>query len=737
MSSESPRPVTADGPQNGDEGGCAVQAATNKPTVTTSAVQQQGVTTSAPFLTSSTTFLYDPPTPKSNSAAAGVMHSTPVVPTPAGLARELWDICERFATVTDSAERIGTDDVWAEINGAFSAMSLQHMSGVDKSPTALASSKKMENWIADQLQQKRRAQLDDLITARSTTPVPPPPPHSGSDGSASLTFSFHAPSASNAHFGHSHHAQHILNNMMQHSPGTPFSPSAQSSMDTVHSQPMHHHSPSNSMDSPLLTSTAYPTVPSPFLAPMQFGAANSIPSMYFPPSVTASTSMPNLSISMPEAQLAAAAAAAAAASLPSPSNFGDLELDHRWASALVDLANMQQQQQQNSGLTLAGGNQPHDLHRNSVPMLPRLITTDLSPGGSHAFTASPTINISRSPTPEPPSDHTRTRSLSASGPSTPSRTKGGQHHRRLSSGGGSPRYHPFHTSPKSSVPDPSLLAPDAAADANLLNPSSLISELALASPSSPASSVGGTSTGGGRRRSRSSEPRSRSTRSLAYDENAVFLKNEQHVFVLHTQTRYKPEITEQDVVELDLDPDSTCHDPSSALWRAVHDDEPYTAETLIEDCEREAEYGFVSTRSGVTTRWIVKFSVDATTDEDSPQPRTEIKPSHPPLQPPSVNPTYTFVHFAPGTIVVNPTYPIGSSKWWRVQECDVKHEHCPGDGSWTARWDEEGEERRPSRVVQHYASCTLRKNQGDFFALGKLARAVRTTKKRSEVLRSY
>lgn len=53
------------------------------------------------------------------------------------------------------------------------------------------------------------------------------------------------------------------------------------------------------------------------------------------------------------------------------------------------------------------------------------------------------------------------------------------------------------------------------------------------------------------------------------------------------------------------------------------------------------------------------------------------------------------------------------------------------------RWDEEGEERRPSRVVQHYATCALRKKDGDFFALGKLARAVRTTKKRSEVLRTH
>lgn len=44
------------------------------------------------------------------------------------------------------------------------------------------------------------------------------------------------------------------------------------------------------------------------------------------------------------------------------------------------------------------------------------------------------------------------------------------------------------------------------------------------------------------------------------------------------------------------------------------------------------------------------------------------------------------------------------------------------------RWDEEGEERRPSRVVQHYATCSLRKKDGDFFSLGKLARAIRTVK---------
>lgn len=430
-------------------------------------------------------------------------------------------------------------------------------------------------------------------------------------------------------------------------------------------------------------SGSYPNAPSPFLSPAQYGNTNA-PNIFFQPAMMATNALPSINFHGFDTQ------GNANGSVSGQSDFGDLEMDHRWTSALIDFAAIQQQgqqqqlehhqmQQQNMAASVAAfaaATNP-DIHR-PAPILPRLVTTDLSPPNQQGFVESPTISLDRPPTPIPGSKlddkHSRTRSLSASGPATPARS----HHRRLSSGSGSPRYHPFQTSPRNSLSDASLLGPEAA-DAALLNPSSLMSDLALTSPSSPASSAGG----GSRRRSRSTEPKTRTTRSLAYDENAVFLKNEQHVFVLHTQTRYKPEITEQDVIEIELDPESPMNDPSSLLCQVVRSDLPYSKETLLEECEREAEYAFMSTRAGLTTRWTVKYSLDRSTDE--PSPRTVIEPAQPVLNPPPVTPTYTFVHFVPGTIVVNPTYPMGSSKWWRVQECDVKHENCPGDGSWTAR----------------------------------------------------
>lgn len=370
-----------------------------------------------------------------------------------------------------------------------------------------------------------------------------------------------------------------------------------------------------------------------------------------------------------------------ASNVPPPS-FGELEVDHRWDMGLIDFAN-----------TFNGGPpapQPpvlDQITRRPSPALPRLVTTDLSP--SSAYNPSPTINISRSPTPEPNSEtHGRSRSLSASSPGSPGRKA--IHHRRLSGGPSSPGFHPYPTTPKTHElsllsPDPSSLFLADSPGAALLSPSILMSEMALtSSPHSPASSNGDPpSRAGSHKRSRSSETRSRAARTIAYDENAVFIKNDQHVFVVHTQTRKKAEITEQDVLEIDLDSDPQSNAPTSALYRAVHQGLPYTEEVLSEDCRINASYAFTSTRAGATTHWLVTFSLDSSMSP--PRPHTHIRPRTPQPNLPH-DAAFTFVHFIPGTIVVSPTFPMGSSKWWRIQECPGRHENCPGDGSWTARF---------------------------------------------------
>lgn len=49
------------------------------------------------------------------------------------------------------------------------------------------------------------------------------------------------------------------------------------------------------------------------------------------------------------------------------------------------------------------------------------------------------------------------------------------------------------------------------------------------------------------------------------------------------------------------------------------------------------------------------------------------------------------------------------------------------DGSWTARYDW-GDKRRPARLVEHYATCPLRKELGYYDGVGRLATAVRALK---------
>ncbi|KAK4058780.1 hypothetical protein OIO90_000226 [Microbotryomycetes sp. JL221] len=103
-------------------------------------------------------------------------------------------------------------------------------------------------------------------------------------------------------------------------------------------------------------------------------------------------------------------------------------------------------------------------------------------------------------------------------------------------------------------------------------------------------------------------------------------------------------------------------------------------------------------------------------------------------------PIYTFIHFHPQDVVVQPAFPIGSPQWWKIQECPRHHHGRPSPSfCWTARTDDpSGEQRRPNRIVKHFSSCkskvdasaAVMKGQGGVgqagWSLEKLAKAIQT-----------
>lgn len=160
-------------------------------------------------------------------------------------------------------------------------------------------------------------------------------------------------------------------------------------------------------------------------------------------------------------------------------------------------------------------------------------------------------------------------------------------------------------------------------------------------------------------------------------------------------------------------------DPSSPLAHVVQRSEPYTAAAFRLDCALSSVYTFYT---AARAPFVVTFSLSGPTISPS---FDEAKPS-----------TYSFLHFLPGDVVVQPSELLGSVAWWRLQECRASHAGYPGSGAWTARFDggegegaaggAEAEKRRPARIYSHFAKCCGkgREDEGPW-SLMKLAKAMK------------
>lgn len=175
-----------------------------------------------------------------------------------------------------------------------------------------------------------------------------------------------------------------------------------------------------------------------------------------------------------------------------------------------------------------------------------------------------------------------------------------------------------------------------------------------------------------------------------------------------TQAKSKVDISENSVTPLILCDDT---DPTTPLARCVYGQVKYSSSLFREDCSRRNTYTFLSDEG--SNSWTVSFS----------QFGVRIQPSTP------SSAIFTFIHFAPGDIVVQPSYPLGSRLWWRQQECQQSHAGFPGEGHWTCRYDGDAQEkRRPIRIIQHFSSCPSARvdeygGQASW-SLGKLAKAI-------------
>ncbi|KDE04691.1 hypothetical protein MVLG_04914 [Microbotryum lychnidis-dioicae p1A1 Lamole] len=670
-------------------------------------------------------------------------------PSPScALATELNTICTRFGDILSRTSQIGVAALASGLRAlSVAAQSIQSLL-VEEAPVIDSSSARsikhelrshhelngdlptsanelqrfwkrtMEDWIAQQLQARGDGPVTSAVSPTNFT-------DSSMQPTNDLKPQLLLDPSNNVTLGSSLLSLQPINPLNLGFSGTatpPFSPyTSPSPHRAMSASPI----PGSASLSPFMPSP-FVLHPSPFLSPFQFAS-------YYAASM----------VPVPSRGLAMPMPSSSGSTTPLATQFGSLEVEesYPWSSRNIgyetnhNATTMTPMVQpttptpfDNSASTPDHSESPGARHLSSSS-LPRLVTTDLSP--STGYTQSPTINISRSLTPDPSSlndsGHSRTRSLLVSESPNP----GGRvsHHRRLSSG--SVRYHPFPTPPRGdSSPHLQGLNDHSLSAIITPSPSSLLSDLTSTTSNSPQSSNESASGAAPqklvkKRRSRSADTRSRTTRSVQYDENAVFSTNSVDVFIVHTQTRSKSEVTEQDVLELELDSEPGANAVRSTLYRTVHSRLQYTYEMLEQDCEHRTSYHFVSSRAGAITKWIVSYDFrNPKVEEGQRQPRVRIEPIEPLSHLPS-NSILTFVHFPRDSMVVDPTHPIGSSAWWRVQACEGRHEHCPGTGAWTARWDEEGSERRPSRIVQHYAACTLHKDEGDFFCLGKFARAIK------------
>lgn len=219
----------------------------------------------------------------------------------------------------------------------------------------------------------------------------------------------------------------------------------------------------------------------------------------------------------------------------------------------------------------------------------------------------------------------------------------------------------------------------------------------------------------------------RQPRSMEFDPRASYPLNHDHHFLLVQTKPSQPELSDRCCTELFL-ATNLCS-PTAPLARVLSGmDKAYTPSHYAEDIRLASSYTFTSATG---TSWIVSYlprgSGGPTVTAASPTPTSTLI-----IGPPTTN---TFVHLPPGSFVVNesPASPIGSLPWWRVQACvgATKHRGMPGpEGAWTARYDKDPRDRRPARILEHFAKCRWRQGEGEGAgagggdAIGRLARAV-------------
>ncbi|KAM0754142.1 hypothetical protein T439DRAFT_323025 [Meredithblackwellia eburnea MCA 4105] len=221
--------------------------------------------------------------------------------------------------------------------------------------------------------------------------------------------------------------------------------------------------------------------------------------------------------------------------------------------------------------------------------------------------------------------------------------------------------------------------------------------------------------------------KTRNKRILNYAKDAVFKENDTTIFVIYAPTKAdKAQVTTQDVHEVVLDHEANKRD--STLWKVAFEGLEFTRQLLALDVQRGESYIFrakvppkkssSSAASSQATKYHVHFSAENPGGLVSIVDSDDMGLHQPKL-------AMTFVHFRPNSIIVLPAQPIGSANWWRLPRCVGRHlKPDEPDGSWTGRWDTD-DPRRPSRIVEHFADCDLRKHLEDWDSLGKLARAIR------------
>jgi len=383
--------------------------------------------------------------------------------------------------------------------------------------------------------------------------------------------------------------------------------------------------------------------------------------------------------------------------------------------------------------------------RASSSSLPKLVTQDLS-GAPLTGAVSGHRGDSLAP---PAFGAARPRSRSHGAQDRPahctdllSPTTAGSHRRGSSAGSHSPRFHPFSSPGASPVLGTNFN--HQGFDLNAFG--------SLVAPPPAAASASS------HRRTKSASHPARTERQLAYDPSAVFYTNQAPVFAVHLQNSTKAEVSERDLIELVLASEADLSDApgmadgtpapkneGTALWATAYEGRELDAASRSDDARAERTYTFVSAPpegtpalqlpdsqpqlnrslsspvgpSASKTYWLVSFSTE--------HPFTPSIVPLAPTQRTAFSPTLTFLHFPPSTVTLTP-HPFGSKEFWRVQSCPGRHDKQPGDGSWTSRWDADGEERRPSRILLHFATCNLRKGEEEEFALGRLARAIRAAR---------